>query len=115
MPTSLAEWTCFLVVSLVVGITVGGFAQRLSTIAAAVVALQFVAAPLIYWVPPFLEHGPMAEYQAWALIGVPMIAIQSGFLSFAVAFLVSRRRRAAYKQRQAFNQALQPTADRSDV
>jgi uncharacterized membrane protein required for colicin V production len=114
MPTSLAEWTCFLVVSLVVGIAVGGFAQCLSTIVAAIVALQFVAAPLIYWLPPFLEHGPMAEYQAWALIGVPMIAIQSSILSFAVAFLMSRRRRAAYKQRQASNQTLQPTAGREE-
>ena len=115
MPTSLAEWTCFLVVSLVVGIAVGGFAQRLSTITAAIVALQFIAAPLIYWFPPLLEHGPMAEYQAWALIGVPMIAIQSAILSFAVAFLVSARKRATYKRRHASNQSLQPTAGRSDV
>ena len=110
MPTSLAEWTCLLVVSLVVGIAVGASARRLSTITAAVILLQFIAAPLIYWLPPVLEHAPVAEYLAWALIGVPMIAIQSGILSFAVAFVVSWGRRAALRRREASNQEPPPTA-----
>jgi hypothetical protein len=98
MPTSLSEWACLLVVSTLVGAAVGAFARRLPTVIVGVIVLQFVAAPLIYYAPPLLEHRPMAEYQAWQFLIIPMIAIQSAILSFLAALLVLRLRRVLGKR-----------------
>ena len=100
MPTSLTEWASLLLVSVVVGGIMGAVARRLLTVIVGVVVLQVIAAPLIYYAPPLLEHGPMAEYQAWQFLIIPMIAIQSAILSFLAALLVLRLRRVLGKRRE---------------
>lgn len=85
---------------MLVGAAVGGFARRVPTLIVTVILLQFIAAPLIYYVPPLLEHGPIAEYQVWQFLIIPMIAVQSAILSFLVAFGVLSLRRAIRKRRE---------------
>jgi thiamine monophosphate synthase len=88
MPTSVSEWTSVLLGSVIVGALAGTFTRRTATALLGIAVLQILAAPIMYYAPPLIGHGPIEEYNAWALLGIPMVAIRSAIWSSVVAFTI---------------------------
>ena len=94
------EVTLVFGVSLLAGAVVGAFTSRVLLVIVSVIVFELVAAPLIYYAQPFLEHGSAADYRMWALIGIPMVGLGSGMLTLVAALIVILLRRAACKRRE---------------
>jgi hypothetical protein len=94
MPTSPSEWASLLIIGITTGVVSGAFTRRVATLLVRAAVLQIIAAPIIYYTPPILSHSALAEYHAWSLIIVPMIAVQSFILAVISGLLLFFLRRA---------------------